>query len=99
MLLIIHDSSLCPRFKEDSSILRAGGKHLGCYKDSFENRLLKGFVRHDWELNSPALCTRMCSRAGFAFAGVQYGVECFCGHDKPDDKIQRRIRGQAKLTS
>ena len=22
----------------------------------------------------------MCSKAGFAFAGLQYGVECFCGH-------------------
>ena len=66
--------------------MQAGGKHLGCYKDSFDARILKGFVRYDWDLNSPGFCTRMCSKAGFAFSGVQYGVECFCGHDKPDEK-------------
>ena len=28
----------------------------------------------------------MCSKAGFAFSGVQYGAECFCGHDRPGDR-------------
>ena len=80
--------NLCPRFSEDDTLLRTGGKPLGCFRDSFDGRILKGFVRHDWDLNSPSLCTRMCSRAGFAFSGVQYGVECFCGHDMPDKKLR-----------
>ena len=80
--------SLCTRFSEDAGLVLAGGKPLGCYRDSFDARVLKGFVRNDWDLNSPALCTRMCSRAGFAFSGVQYGVECFCGQDKPDQKLR-----------
>ena len=43
-------------------------------------------MRYSWDMNTPASCTRMCSKAGFAFSGVQYGVECFCGHDKPDER-------------
>ena len=43
-------------------------------------------MRYSWDMNTPATCTRMCSKAGFAFSGVQYGVECFCGHDKPDER-------------
>ena len=30
----------------------------------------------------------MCSRAGFSFAGLEYGTECYCGHNEPD--IKRR---------
>ena len=78
--------SLCTRFSEDADLLAAGGRHLGCYRDNLGIRILKGFVRLDWELNSPELCTRMCSRAGFAFSGVQFGVECYCGHDAPVEK-------------
>ena len=31
---------------------------------------------------------RMCSRAGFAFSGVQWGKECFCGHDPPPKQLR-----------
>lgn len=80
--------SLCDRFTEDASLVAQGGKPIGCFKDSFKDRILKGFVRSDWELNSPALCVRMCSRAGFAFSGVQWGKECFCGHDPPPKQLR-----------
>ena len=25
-------------------------------------------------------------RAGFSFAGLEYGTECYCGHNEPDTK-------------
>lgn len=43
--------------------------------------------------NSPKNCVRMCSKAGFAFAGVEWGQECFCGHNPPD-KDKRLVINQ-----
>ena len=31
-------------------------------------------------------CVDHCLRSGFIFAGLQYGVECFCGNHLPGDK-------------
>jgi len=80
--------SLCDRFAENSSLVSEGGKPIGCFQDSMKDRILKGFVRNDWDLNSPALCVRMCSRAGFSFSGVEWGKECFCGHDPPPKHLR-----------
>ena len=33
-----------------------------------------------------ARCVDHCLRSGFIFAGLQYGVECFCGNHLPGDK-------------
>ena len=45
--------------------------------------------RHRWEENSVAACTRMCSRAGFSYSGVEWGSECFCGHEAPPQQYRQ----------
>eukprot|EP00092_Neocalanus_flemingeri_P009591 GFUD01010322.1.p1 GENE.GFUD01010322.1~~GFUD01010322.1.p1 ORF type:complete len:916 (+),score=308.33 GFUD01010322.1:197-2749(+) len=60
------------------------GKYLGCYQDSFTKRLLQGHLVKLKTHNSPDLCTNVCSKSGFSYAGVQYGVECFCGNTRPE---------------
>lgn len=59
------------------------GKHTGCFKDSFSTRILQGYLVKLKTQNSPTLCVGVCTKAGFSYAGVQYGVECFCGNSSP----------------
>ena len=47
---------------------------------------MSGYVRHLWVDNTPGNCVKMCSKAGFAFAGVQFGGECFCDHNPPHEE-------------
>ena len=62
------------------------GLYLGCYSDSFQARLLQGEMVKLKTENSPARCVSLCTRAGFTLAGLQYGVECFCGNKLPGDQ-------------
>jgi len=76
--------SILPRYcpnKVDKNIV---GKHIGCFQDSFTKRLLQGHVVKLKTKNSPTFCTEICSKSGFSYAGVQYGMECFCGNSRPE---------------
>ena len=77
---------MCPGFLEDATVADVGGKPMGCYRDNQGIRILRGFVRQDWELNSPMMCTRMCSKAGFSYAGVEQGGDCYCGKEPPVER-------------
>ena len=69
----------CPTMVEESE----QGEHLGCYQDSFSARLLQGHTLKLRETNSAEACLEVCTEYGFSLAGLQYGVECFCGNTKP----------------
>ena len=69
----------CPTLVEESE----QGEHLGCYQDSFSTRLLQGHTLKLRETNSADACLEVCTEYGFSLAGLQYGVECFCGNTKP----------------
>lgn len=56
-----------------------GYKALGCYNDSAGTRTLS----NTQYLNTPngmtiEVCTAACATAGYIFAGVEYGDECYC---------------------
>ncbi|CAH0548155.1 unnamed protein product [Brassicogethes aeneus] len=59
------------------------GRQLGCYKDEKNFRLLNGYYGAYKKDNSPEYCINLCLQSGFQYAGVQYGYECFCGHNEP----------------
>ncbi|CAG9088162.1 unnamed protein product [Plutella xylostella] len=59
------------------------GKHLGCYQDEKKLRLLSSFYGNYANTNSRPACLDICVQAGFPYAGVQYGTECFCGDTVP----------------
>jgi len=73
-----------PRFCPSQVDRTRLGKHLGCFQDSFTKRLLQGHLVKLKTQNSPSVCTEVCSKSGFSYAGVQYGVECFCGNSRPE---------------
>jgi protein xylosyltransferase len=79
----VYPTSL-PRFCPSQVDAKLRGEHIGCYQDTFAKRLLQGHTVKLKETNGPAACVEVCSKYGFSFAGVQYGVECFCGNSQPE---------------
>ena len=69
------------------------GVHHGCYQDSFKQRLFSGSVTKFRDSNSADQCISHCVDNGYQYSGLQYGVECFCGNNKPDDKHKVRFMG------
>jgi hypothetical protein len=50
---------------------------IGCYRDAPTRDL--PIELWSSSTNSPAACVAACAKAGYAYAGVQYGRECWCG--------------------
>ena len=56
-------------------------KYLSCYMEPLYGRALTTLVKADDKMTVP-MCTAACKGAGFAFAGLEYGRECWCGASK-----------------
>lgn len=56
-----------------------------CYPDWNVNRTLPYTVSISDPSNSRERCAAECKTAGYAWAGVEFGVACFCGNDLPAD--------------
>ncbi|XP_069970502.1 xylosyltransferase oxt [Penaeus vannamei] len=63
------------------------GKHMGCFIDSRESRILRGHATQ-LKRNSPSICCDICYQRGYVYAGVQYGKECFCGNEELPVKLK-----------
>ncbi|XP_074659526.1 xylosyltransferase oxt-like [Tubulanus polymorphus] len=53
-------------------------EYIGCFKDD-RNRDLDGHVSYFREDLTASVCISVCLRLNFAYAGLQYSYECFCG--------------------
>ena len=58
--------------------------YIGCFNDKgnawgVEGRDLSGFMTESSDMTIEK-CIQMCSEKGFKYAGLQYGVQCFCGN-------------------
>ena len=56
--------------------------HLGCYSEGTSGRALTGPVAISSTNMSVPFCISFCqaaTAAGFKYAGIEYGVECYCG--------------------
>ncbi|XP_049874059.1 xylosyltransferase oxt [Pectinophora gossypiella] len=87
---LIQDGHFYPKELPNSCLAEgmAHGKHLGCYVDEKKLRLLSSFYGNYASTNSPVACLDICVQAGFPYAGVQYGSECFCGENPPPPSAQ-----------
>lgn len=52
-------------------------KDLGCFTDSTSARVLPFMI--NLAGNTPAKCSKACDDAGFAYSGVEFGSQCWCG--------------------
>ncbi len=58
--------------------------YIGCFKDKgnawgVEGRDLSGFMTESEDMTVEK-CIQICSEKGFKYAGLQYGIQCFCGN-------------------
>ena len=60
------------------------GQYLGCFIDAVGNRTLPHGVYENEKYNEPKKCIAECSSRGFAFAGLQFSLQCWCGGDGYD---------------
>jgi len=72
-----------PRYCQSKIDVLKAGEYVGCFKDSFNQRLFQGDMIKFKTDNSHKKCVNHCLDNGFSFAGLQYGVECFCGNNLP----------------
>jgi hypothetical protein len=55
----------------------AGAKYLGCFTDAPDRDLPEFF---DSAQMTVGMCLSRCASRGFAYAGLQYAGQCFCGN-------------------
>jgi hypothetical protein len=60
----------------------------GCYRDKFAmtERVLPNIRYLDAAMTIDK-CTVRCGQAGFPFAGIEFGSECYCGTKKPSEEL------------
>ncbi|CAG2201459.1 unnamed protein product [Mytilus edulis] len=61
------------------NLVKKGKKsaYIGCYQDH-SKRILPKAVLKDKSMTVQK-CRQCCGKKGFKYAGVEYGIECFCG--------------------
>lgn len=57
-----------------------GWQSLGCYTDDVSSRTLGTNMSPSDEIVTVISCTQLCGNAGYEYAGVEYGRECYCGN-------------------
>ena len=70
--------------------------YLGCFQDAHQSRHLNGSKTRLKNTMTPYDCVTYCHEKGYALAGVEFGVECYCG-----DSIEDRMRiseGRCNMT-
>jgi hypothetical protein len=58
---------------------QTGWVYQGCYVDGLNGRDLP-YQAADNEENTQEVCISTCAGLGYTIAGVEYGVQCFCGN-------------------
>lgn len=88
-----NDKSECGRaskiavFETDIPDETTTGKYIGCFKDDENTRLLDGYKVDLEKTNSPSRCLNICFKLEYQYAGMQYGMECYCGNQRPSSKF------------
>ncbi|KGL73399.1 WSC domain-containing protein 1 [Tinamus guttatus] len=59
------------------------GTYIGCFSDDSRERTLKGAVFYDLRKMTVSHCQEACAERAYAYAGLEYGAECYCGNRLP----------------
>ncbi|OQN97693.1 hypothetical protein B0A48_16013 [Cryoendolithus antarcticus] len=63
-------------------------RSLGCFSDSQQDRTLS-LQAHSGEHNDDGACQLQCQALGYAYAGTEYGGECWCDNYVNTDSVQK----------
>ncbi|KFY34113.1 hypothetical protein V494_07045 [Pseudogymnoascus sp. VKM F-4513 (FW-928)] len=72
-------TTVVKRASVNAASLPENWTYKGCYVDSVAARSLSGGAMNSDALTESA-CASFCGTKGFKYAGVEYGVECYCGN-------------------
>jgi hypothetical protein len=67
--------------------LPAGWSAQGCWIDGAKGRILP-YQAPDNQAQTLSGCAALCKNAGYTIAGVEYGVQCFCGNAIYNDGVK-----------
>ena len=76
----INHASLHKRDVSISNNLPGQWTSKGCYTDNVQSRALYGKAYTDTSGMTEESCIAFCSSNNYAFAGVEYSSECYCGN-------------------
>ncbi|KAF2085078.1 WSC-domain-containing protein [Saccharata proteae CBS 121410] len=67
-----------------------GYKYIGCGTDPImdSGRTLTGSSKTDVKM-TPKTCVSFCKSQGYAYAGTEYGTECYCGNTLPSGRAPK----------
>lgn len=74
---------------------------LGCYIDDVLNRTMgntpsanSGFIA---TAVTPQNCALACTKSGYGYAGLEYGVECYCSATAPATSLKAALNTQCNM--
>ncbi|KAI5359093.1 putative hem peroxidase, carbohydrate-binding WSC, hem peroxidase superfamily [Septoria linicola] len=81
--LNVYQITALPTMNPGSNSLPAGWNALGCFTDSTSARSLSNGVEVQGGSSNMTIrgCLSACAGRGFAYAGLEYAQECFCGNE------------------
>jgi hypothetical protein len=78
---LFNNTMYTPRIPQKISLSQSGFSfnYQGCYSDQGSPRTL-GAYSVSQSTNSVDICVQLCYSKGYAWAGVEYGSECYCSN-------------------
>lgn len=68
-----------------------GNYYLGCFEENNENKIFTSFAMSFISINTPEYCSNLCYKNGYAYSGVTYMTECYCGNQPPDEYMNPKL--------
>lgn len=77
LLSVYNDTSFVPPSIPQTV---GGWNYTGCYTDPVNPRAIASYQVTSTSSMTVEMCVGACEAKGYAFAGVEYGSQCFCGN-------------------
>lgn len=78
---VFYNADAEAKAKANSASLPGNWKTYGCIVDSASMRVVTPYYRQTSQQMTYNLCASTCQANGYAYAGVEYGSECYCGNN------------------
>lgn len=63
--------------------------YQGCFVDDVNKRTLAHASNRNYDVQTVDTCTSYCATNGFAWAGLEYGSECYCDYRLPREAMKQ----------
>lgn len=81
-----------------TTVAPSGWTYVGCAAEPFSGRLLPLQIANT-STNTHNSCTASCSAAGYAYAGMEFGGECYCGNSAGSSSAPLNILNDGRCST